>query len=414
MGRFKKSNYLTNLEVLAPQKPNSGKTMEDKTEPPSGKELKSEIDFCNEYYSNLLGYKPEQTELRVLEGQWNSFCERVGLEENSLGIYLPRNQTAFIQGENPLSLFHEYFGHGLFCEQSLIGRKLVSLERELLDEEKEEFGGKEFSLEELKEFRKQSQTFFSLDKFRKENLAQYELFAVWTEYLLSNNGLRKEFEKRYESFGKGDREVIDNVINFSEQYGDLATFYAFGLKKIQDKKRLLKLSEDIFGKNLDRAPLVLHFGSGKPFSDIDLFVASNDIKPMFDYWIDVRAYSLKEIEKGISVLNPMITDPIIVGSLINGDEEYFKDMKKRIIAQPITEEAINFSLHEYESEKRRARDKSLGLHLQDKNLRSAKTFLTNALALKNDYKILTFNGLVNYSHVLSQSEKFIELKGGIE
>jgi len=110
----------------------------------------------------------------------------------------------------------------------------------------------------------------------------------------------------------------------------------------------------------------------------------------------------------------MITDPIIVGSLISGSESYQKEMEQKIINQPITEEAIRFNLQEYESEMKRARDDSLGEHLQEKNLRSAKTFLTNALALRNGDKILTFNELVNYSHVLSQSEKFIELKGGIE
>ncbi len=160
--------------------------------------------------------------------------------------------------------------------------------------------------------------------------------------------------------------------------------------------------------------MVLHFGSGKHFSDIDLFVASNDIPSIYDYWIDVRAYNLEEIEKGIRVLNPMITDPFIVGSLINGNEKYLKDTKRKIVNQPITEKAINFSLQEYEIEKNRSRDESLGKHLQDKNLRSVQTFLTNALALRNGDKVLTFNGLVDYSHILSQSENFIELKGGIE
>ena len=289
------------------------------------------------------------------------------------------------------------------------------MERELLDEENREFNEKKFTLEDLKKFRKQNKTFLNLKEFRKENLAQYELFAVWTEYLLSERlGIDEKFGRKYDTFSSDDKQQINNIINFNNQYGDLATFYAMGLKKIQDKKRLLKLSQDIFGKSLDRTPLVLHFGSGKSFSDIDLFVASNDIPSIYDYWIDVRAYKLNEIEKGISVLNPMITDPLLVGSLINGEEEYLERMKKRIFAQPITEEAIRFSLQEYESEKNRSRDESLGKHLQEKNLRSAKTFLTNALALRNGDKVLTFNGLVDYSHILSQSEKFIELKGGIE
>ena len=185
--------------------------------------------------------------------------------------------------------------------------------------------------------------------------------------------------------------------------------------KIQDKKRLLKLSQNIFGRKLERAKLILHFGSGKPFSDIDLFVVSNDIKPIYDSWIDGRAYKINEIEEGVKVLNPMITDPIMVGKFIFGDDAYWSRLKHQIFAQPITEEAIRFSLNEYESEKKRSKDEALGKHLQDKNLRSAKTFLTNALALKNGDKVLTFNGLVDYAQKrLSSNERFIELKGGIE
>ena len=92
------------------------------------------------FYQDLLGYVPEQTSLQQIpEAQWNEFATQRGLNPNSSGIYFPRNQTAIIQGKNPLSLFHEYFGHGLYCEQNLTGRKLVDLERKLLEEEKEEF-----------------------------------------------------------------------------------------------------------------------------------------------------------------------------------------------------------------------------------------------------------------------------------
>jgi len=71
-------------------------------------------------------------------------------------------------------------------------------------------------------------------------------------------------------------------------------------------------------------------------------------------------------------------------------------------------------LGEYESELRRARDDSLGEYLQEKNLRSARIFLANALALKSGYKILSSEKLLGCRHALSFNESFIELKGGIE
>ena len=217
--------------------------MEQRAELIPSSELQDYIDFSNKFYQDLLGYEPEQTSLQQIpENQWNEFTAQKGLSQNSSGIYLPRNQTAVIQGENPLNLFHEYFGHGLFCEQSLTGRRLVDLEKKLLEEEQQEFQDREFTLEDVQEFRNQNQIFQDLDEFRKQNLAQYETFAIWTEYLLSGeNGLSEMFERRYDSLEKRDREFVDYGINFSKQYGDLATFYTFGLKKIQDKKILLRL-----------------------------------------------------------------------------------------------------------------------------------------------------------------------------
>jgi hypothetical protein len=104
-----------------------------KKQPPSNQELFSDI---NENYKKLLDYSVEETELKKLNPkQWNIFCDKHYLNKNSSGIYLPRNQTAIIPLGNKLSLFHEYFGHGLFCEQSLIGIELVNLEKRLLGEE---------------------------------------------------------------------------------------------------------------------------------------------------------------------------------------------------------------------------------------------------------------------------------------
>ncbi len=397
--------------------PYSEKLKMSRTETLQRVELKDYINNSNLFYQDLLGYKPEQTSLQeISKSQWSEFVEKREFNSNSRGIYLPRNQTAIVQKREALSLFHEYFGHGLFLEQTVSGQKLVELERKLLDEEKQEFQRRQFSLENIQKFRKQNQTFKELNEFKEQNLAQYELFAIWTEYLLSRKfGLNQEFKIKYDFLQREEREVVDSAINFSERYGNLATFYSFGLKKIQDKKRLIKLTQDIFNKRLNKTSLILHFGSKKPFSDIDLFVISNDIPTSYDSWLDVRAYKLNEITLGINVLNPMITDPIMVGNLVFGEERYQEKLKRKILAQPITEEAINFNLQEYECERRRAKDKLLGDYLQNKNLRSAKTYLTNALALKNGDKILTFDGLVDYSkRKLSHNEKFIELKVGIE
>jgi hypothetical protein len=168
------------------------------------------LENVNEFYSDLLGYKPEKTSLQQIpESQWNQFSIAKGYNPNSKGIYLPRNQTAIIPKNNPLSLFHEYFGHGLYCEKSLLGIKLFSLEKKLMEEEKENFQKRKFTLGELNNFRKNNKTFQKIKEFRSRNLKKYELFGLWTEYFLSGEfGLKEEFEKKYNCLEKKDKEIF--------------------------------------------------------------------------------------------------------------------------------------------------------------------------------------------------------------
>lgn len=127
-------------------------------EEPSG--IQELIIQINKNYQELLGYSAEKTRLNKLNSKrWTSFCKEFNFDKNSSGIYLPRNQTAIIPAKNKLSLFHEYFGHGLYCEQSLPGRELVNLERSLMEEEKEYFKDKQFTSKEINEFRKRNKTF---------------------------------------------------------------------------------------------------------------------------------------------------------------------------------------------------------------------------------------------------------------
>ncbi|OQA67233.1 MAG: hypothetical protein BWY36_00741 [Candidatus Diapherotrites archaeon ADurb.Bin253] len=375
------------------------------------------IDASVAFYQDLLGYAPEQTSLQQIpENQWNEFAEQRGLNPNSSGIYLPRNQAAVVRDENPLSLFHEYFGHGLYCEQNLTGRKLVELEKKLLEEEKQEFSSRRFTLEDLQRFRQGNLTFQELENFRQENLVRYELFAIWTEYLLSEKyNLKESFQRKYPYFNKKGSSEINHIIGFSKLYGELATFYEFGFARVQDEKRLLHLSKDIFKTKLNKTPLLLHFGSGKLFSDVDLFAISNEIVSMYSNWLDVRAYNLKEAEDEIKLLNSKIIFPIFEGKFILGDKDYLKTLKEKILNQEITEQAIRYNLEKFDYHKKRSFDKSIGKYLQDKNLRSSKIHLSHALAMKQGYKILTFKELIDYSHKrFSHSEKIIELKGGLQ
>ncbi len=373
------------------------------------------FDFSNYFYDNLLGYKPEQTSLELVpEFRWGEFIELRGLNSDSFGIYLPRNQTAVIRDENPLSLFHEYFGHGLYCEQSIAGRKLVELEKGLLEEERREFEGKSFTLEDIRRFREGSGRFQRLNEFRKDNLMKYELFAIWTEYLLSReNGLMDEFERKYDFLSEEEKEVVDSVINFSEQYGDLASMYSQGMARRTTAERVTGLLEKLCRKKLDSIKFGVLFGSEKEFSDIDIYLISDEIEPFHADWIDVRVHFQRCFEEGIRNFDVRVTDPIFSGEFVFGSRDYFEEQKQILREQPITEEAIRYNFQKSENYKN-LEEEDFKLCDQVKNpLSYSQTYLANALALKEGKKLFTKKDLLLYSlRASAEDDKLLQLQGG--
>ncbi|MCK4996827.1 hypothetical protein KAS08_00855 [Candidatus Pacearchaeota archaeon] len=370
------------------------------------------IETSNYFYQNLLGYKPEQTSLQqVPKNQWSEFTNTRGLNPNSSGIYLPRNQTAVIQQNNPLSLFHEYFGHGLYCEKSQNGQALVNLEKKLLEEERQEFSSKKFTLEDIQKFRAGSQAFQGLDEFRKENLAQYETFAIWTEYLLSEkHNLKEKFGKKYDSFSREEKEAIDSVINFSESYGNLATFYASGLARKTTPKRIESLLEDIYKDKLKDVEFALIYGSKKDFSDIDVFMVGKTPQESHSDWLDVKYKSHKEFNNGLKNFDVRTCNPLMTGEFIFGDKNYFEKSKQKVLTQLITEKAIKHNLKWFHRMQRLKDKNSKDNFLTNKFGDYSQTYLGNALALRKGIKLFAKEDLLSYS----QSEKLTQLKGGTE
>ena len=73
--------------------------------------------------------------------EWDDFCRSRNSNPTTLeGTYLPRTLSAHLKEQTPflqLNVFHEYVGHGGFCEHSGIGRRIVRYEQELAEIEKQ-------------------------------------------------------------------------------------------------------------------------------------------------------------------------------------------------------------------------------------------------------------------------------------
>lgn len=208
-----------------------------------------------------------------------------------------------------------------------------------------------------------------------------------------------------------EKEAVDSVINFDEQYGNLATFYASGLARRTTPERVRKLLEDVYGDKLQDVRFALLYGSKKEFSDIDVFmVGSGTPNEAHSDWLDVKYKSHKEFKKGLENFDVRILTPLMNGEFIFGDRNYFEQAREQILSQTITAEAIKHNL-KWSSRMQRLRDENLeNDFLRTKFEEYSQTYLAHALALRQGQKLFTKEDLLLHS----QSEKLIQLKGVTE
>ncbi|MFP4118397.1 MAG: hypothetical protein ACLFTR_05755, partial [Candidatus Woesearchaeota archaeon] len=142
------------------------------------------------------------------EDDWKEFCRTNGLDTRASGLYIPSAYSAYVNtGSDFLApnIFHELYGHGLFCEHSLIGRELPEMRKE----EQEEFLFDEVP-------RDQFYGLFSA------NIGNYEGFAVWLEGLLSEEiGYNKAWDLKRGNMPKEYIRLYENMCDAEDQLSRL-------------------------------------------------------------------------------------------------------------------------------------------------------------------------------------------------
>ncbi len=174
---------------------------------------------------------PQRSTFRVYPTpDWTQFCTNQGMDHRRDGVYIPRSlsahlhsNTAFIQ----LYFFHEFYGHGSFCEYSSIGKKIVAYEHELAEIEKAVLGVTE--LPENTRFRVTSDHILFADyKTLRDELQQYfaanhdvyEGFALWFEKQLAlRNGLGELHKARMELVDSPHRAILTDIEYFVKSNG---------------------------------------------------------------------------------------------------------------------------------------------------------------------------------------------------
>lgn len=358
----------------------------------------------NSYLQDRFGISVNESSLcKHSADEWKAFSGNYGF--NAEGAYFVRDKSAHVNSNSDFALidtFHEYFGHGLYTEHSLFGKELYSLERKLLKEELESG----ISAEGLSAFRKNNETCKQINELQRKMIAPYEGFAMWMEWHLSmltgNMGL---YENKAACRNEGANMLASSLISFSKQNTDYALLYANGFPKHYNNSILNEIAANVFRNDLSSIDFALVYGSRKPYSDIDLFIVSDNIPCFSKGWIDVYSVSRNSFSDLLSKMDISITDALFTGELIYGNMDLFENAKIRARDAAISQNAIDFHLN-HVSKAKELSDKCTDAGDKRTSARYAVSYYLNAIEMRQGRKPLTLKALIEkYPREFREFEK---------
>ena len=351
--------------------------------------------------------KPEASKYYIYsKDKWETFLSQTRSDRRCMGVYFPLSLSAHLDETSEflqVNLFHEFFGHGLFCEHSLIGRKIVSLERDLAESEDKALNLEEKAQEDERRVISVGNPYFEeclkkrqrLIDLMNNQMDSYEGFALWLEsFLAYRTGLEDLFERKFEEvIHLTSRELLSKLISFQNQYGNFALFCQLDFQKRYTLETIRGLVEKIYRGSLQTVSLCMLYGSRKPESDIDLFIVSEkNSGNFFNGWLDIYQINIEELSDLVEKLDISITDPLFSGEMVI-DYGLLNSLQSKTLALPITQEVIAYNLRRSDEQGRFAssfpedsRERRIALSYQE-------SFKRNAELLSKGYKALTLKRL---------------------
>lgn len=307
---------------------------------------------------------------------WNTFLQQTGSSNGCQGVYFPLSQSAHLLEDTellPVNFFHEYFGHGLFCEYAMAGQEIVRREQ-------------------MYAHVPSPQAKQDLEQFAQHNYLLYEGFAMWMESYLARTAKHASlFEKKLEGLVHADnRRILDQFLTYEQRFGLFALMAHAGFPKEYNASTLKDLLRKLYPDHFDSIELCLLYGSQKPYADIDLFLVSPVIPSSRNYWLDIYARTPAQFGHDVDMLSIAVTDPLFTGMLVVGTDEQLSVMQQRILATPITEVVITYQ-HTQADEQARIALLYPPLSEERRIAESyAQSFRANATAFREGRKLWTF------------------------
>ena len=267
---------------------------------------------------------------------WQEFCNVNGFNPKTEGLYIPESYSAYVDTGSPVlisNIFHELFGHGLFCEHSKIGKELVEKAK----------NGEDVNSYLYDDVDSKNQPF----GLAKQNIGNYEGFALWLESILceatDSQGL---WETKRGRLPDAYQSLFEYFAQAEQKMTRLGFMSQLGFPKFYDDNSLLAAVKAVYGSKFSDVDLIVLYGSRKPESDIDIFVVSEDRSVNYDNgWLDIYQLKREEFEELVRKLDISATIGFFTGEPVYDPGGIFCKYRQQIVNQPITSEAIN---HNYE------------------------------------------------------------------
>ncbi|HII71162.1 TPA: hypothetical protein HA265_00215 [Candidatus Woesearchaeota archaeon] len=308
--------------------------------------LEELVKECAEIAYRETGFYIQGSGLTVLDGEgWKEFCGKTNTEQAAHGVYLPRAMRAVVRSDSEymeVNIMHELFGHGLFCEQTKSGREIVRLERNIQAATphiiQKNGPGKDDWVTDTTAFYTVLQSEEKLKQLVTYSMNDNEGFAVWMEQRLAERTGRAEmFRKKMKNMAHAKyAELLAEFNSFEERYGKTILLKAIGFPFTPDTENMPDILRKVLGDAYDSIRIGMLYGSRRPYSDIDIFIVSDEIKTQHHGWLDIYAVSVDEFRQGLANLDISITDPLLSGQKVAGSWKELQQCWEYIEKKEIT------------------------------------------------------------------------------
>ena len=325
---------------------------------------------------------------------WQKFCQANSFDADSSGLYVPQPYSAYVNIESPFlasNIFHELFGHGLFCEHSLIGQRLVENAQKGNDTNS-------FLYDEINPH-------IQPLGLAKQNIGNYEGFAVWMEALLceamDERGL---WERKKEGMLPFYRTLYEYFQDAKQKLSKFGFMSQLGFPKYYSSEDVVDVLRHLYGvdkfANID---LIILYGSKKPYSDIDLCLVSSEPSAQhYNGWLDIAELNREDFVYRLENLDIALTDAMFSGELIYGDENSFVRHKQKVLDAPITRGMVEYNIGKAQSQRDYLPHYEQNTRLRDLCLSYIDSYSQNAELLKEGKKPLTLESVNHTSQEIGE------------